>query len=156
MAKVMQEKDLIQCTVYYKYYLFEAIFKAGLGNAYLDGLKAWKDINNIGLTTFAERPVPTRSDCHAWSASPQLGFLNIVLGVRPASPGFEEVQVRPNPGKLTKLEGTIATIQGKIHIHLKLKSSKWKGTIELPVGVVGDFELGNQRSILKSGINIID
>ncbi len=57
-----------------------------------------------GLTTFAEweeRPNdPPRSDCHAWSASPNIEIFRTVLGMDSAAPGFSRVSVRPNLGKL--------------------------------------------------------
>jgi alpha-L-rhamnosidase len=47
----------------------------------------------LGLTTFAEKPDPTRSDCHAWSASPNYDFLATVAGIEPALPGFKTVKI---------------------------------------------------------------
>lgn len=63
--KIMTDKSITQATYYFKFYLFEAMKKAGLGNEYLGQLKPWYDMLDIGLTTFAENPEPTRSDCHA-------------------------------------------------------------------------------------------
>jgi hypothetical protein len=44
------------------------LLSAGLGERYLETLAPWRDMLTMGLTTFAERPEPTRSDCHAWSS----------------------------------------------------------------------------------------
>ena len=51
---------------------------------------------NRGLTTWAETADPTRSDCHAWSASPNYDLLSIVAGIQPAAPGFKRVRIEPH------------------------------------------------------------
>ena len=75
---LMADKSLIQATVYYHFYLFKAMKKVGLANRYLDNLDIWKEMIENGLTTFAEKPEPSRSDCHAWSASPLYDLLATV------------------------------------------------------------------------------
>jgi hypothetical protein len=57
--------------------------------------RAWRGMLDLGLTTVAETPEPTRSDSHAWSAHPNYGLLATVLGVRPAKPGFKRVRIAP-------------------------------------------------------------
>ena len=52
--------SLTQATFYFKFYLFEALKKTGLGDQFLAQLKPWRDMLAIGLTTFAEQP--DRSD----------------------------------------------------------------------------------------------
>ncbi|NJK96175.1 MAG: hypothetical protein HC905_15805 [Bacteroidales bacterium] len=70
--------------------------KAGLGDKYIEMLTPWRKMIAMGLTTFAENPEPTRSDCHAWSASPNYDLLATVLGVEPGSPGFKSVTINPH------------------------------------------------------------
>ncbi len=48
--------------------MFRAMKKAGFAEEYLDQLAPWHEILALGLTTWAEKAEPTRSDCHAWSA----------------------------------------------------------------------------------------
>lgn len=74
MEKVLNDKSLIQATFYFKFYLFRAMVKTGMADQYLPQLAPWRNMLDLGLTTFAEKPDPTRSDCHAWSASPILIF----------------------------------------------------------------------------------
>jgi hypothetical protein len=70
LAAVFQDKSITQCTYYFKFYMFEALKKVKMGNDFISMLQPWNQMTRIGLTTFAEEPEPTRSDCHAWSASP--------------------------------------------------------------------------------------
>jgi alpha-L-rhamnosidase len=54
------DKSLIQATTYFRFYLLRAMKEAGLGDQYLAGLGQWRDMLARGLTTFAEKPDPTR------------------------------------------------------------------------------------------------
>ncbi|UZJ65070.1 hypothetical protein OKW96_01940 [Sphingobacterium sp. KU25419] len=45
-----------------------------MSDSYTDQLEPWKDMLALGLSTFSENPDPTRSDCHAWSSSPNYDF----------------------------------------------------------------------------------
>jgi alpha-L-rhamnosidase len=74
--KILKEKTLSQATIYFKYYIHQALIKAGLGNDYLNWLSIWKENLSSGLTTWAEISDinNARSDCHAWGAHPILNF----------------------------------------------------------------------------------
>ena len=84
---------------------------------YLDRLGDWRDMLARGLTTFAEtvdRPgAASRSDCHAWSASPNIEIFRTVLGVDSAAPGFRRVSVRPHLGKLRRAGRVRAASKGQ-------------------------------------------
>ena len=81
--------------------------KTGLADRYLDNLDQWHEMIDKGLTTFAEKPDPTRSDCHAWSASPNYDLLATVCGIRPSTFGFKTVEIAPNLGKLNEIKGRL-------------------------------------------------
>jgi hypothetical protein len=74
---------------------------------------------DLGLTTWAEKPEPTRSDSHAWSAHPTVNLLTMVAGVEPATPGFETVRIRPHLGSLTTRSATVPTPRGDIVVAYK-------------------------------------
>ncbi|MEA2064128.1 MAG: alpha-L-rhamnosidase C-terminal domain-containing protein, partial [Gemmatimonadota bacterium] len=155
--KTITGRDLIQCTFYYQFYLLEALKKVGRGNEYLGLLKPWHEMLEIGLTTFAEKPEPTRSDCHAWSASPLYGFLATVCGIEPAAPGFAKVKIAPHPGPLKKVEGAIPHPKGTIKCSLARKKGQGiRGEIVLPEGLTGFFLWQGQRVELHPGHQKID
>jgi hypothetical protein len=154
LAKTLADTSLIQCTYYYRFYLLQALTKAGLGNEYLNQLTPWKDMLKLGLTTFAERPEPTRSDCHAWSASPCYDFLATVCGIKPSAPGFTSVLIEPHPGNLTYCEGSMPHPKGIIYVKYEtVSNSKWAITIDLPAGVQGNFVWKQKKLRLKEGKN---
>ena len=96
MKKVMEDKDLIQASIYFRFYLHRALLVSGLGNQYLTMLTPWNNMLAMGMTTFGERDENPRSDCHGWSASPCFDFLNLVAGIQSIAPGFQKVLIEPS------------------------------------------------------------
>jgi hypothetical protein len=151
MQRILTDTSLTQCTYYFRFYLFEALKKLQMGDRFLPLLKPWYDMLDIGLTTFAEDPEPTRSDCHAWSASPNYELLSLVCGIQPAAPGFSKVLIAPNPGKLGWIEGKMPHPKGDILLHMKQTNGKWTASVTLPDGTTGEFSWKGKRYPLKSG-----
>lgn len=152
----MNDKSLIQPTMYFRFYLTQALKKTGLADHYLETLGLWNDMLNKGLTTFAENPDPTRSDCHAWSASPDYDFLATVAGIRPASPGFKTVEIQPALGKLNFIKGQLPHPAGMISFDLKRKGTDGlTGEVILPEGLTGIFSW-NGKAIELKGKTTID
>jgi alpha-L-rhamnosidase len=151
VKRFMNDRTLIQPTMYFRFYLTQALKKTGLADLYLETLGLWSEMLQKGLTTFAENPDPARSDCHAWSASPDYDFLATVAGIRPASPGFKTVEIEPDLGKLTFIKGQVPHPAGMIIFDLKRSGAdKITGEILLPEGLTGKF-IWNGKSILLSG-----
>lgn len=152
MMETLRNKELVQATIYFKYYLHGAAIRAGLGDHYTDWLDEWRAQLARGLTTWAEQPEPTRSDCHAWGASPNIEFFRTVLGIDSDAPGFSSVRVAPHLGSLKKASGAIPHPKGEIRVAYQLKTN---GTlvaeISLPPGVGGRFVWKGQEKALLSG-----
>ncbi|MBJ2173526.1 hypothetical protein JBL43_04715 [Aureibaculum sp. A20] len=155
MHKILDNKDLIQTTIYYKFYLFEALHKSGLGNLYGSLLQNWTNQLDQGLTTFAETDINPRSECHAWSASPNYHFLKVIAGIYPLSKNFEEIGIEPHFGDLKSFEAVMPHPKGEIIVNLKKKGDKVKGEIVLPNGTTGVFKFNNQEIKLTEGKQII-
>ena len=136
---LLNDKSLTQCTVYFKYYLHQALNKAGLGNDYMNWLGIWKENIKQGLTTWAEdsRLNTVRSECHAWGASPNIDFFRIVLGIDADAPGFSKIKIEPHLGTMTKVGGEMPHPNGKISVNYELKKKKWQINISLPQNIPG-------------------
>ena len=133
--------------------MFRALVKTGMADLYIDQIQPWKDMLDIGLTTFAERPEPTRSDCHAWSASPNYDLLAIVAGIMPASPGFKTVKIAPALGDLKAVTATMPHPDGEIKVDLKKEGAQLSVKVELPKDLSGVFEWNGKTRLLKPGLN---
>ena len=140
-----------ELTYYFRFYLDRALEHAGLGNLYLAQLAPWYNMLDLGLSTWAETPEPTRSDCHAWSASPNYDLLTIVAGIRPGSPGFKTVRVEPHLEGLHSLKASIPHPNGVIETSYRLGGDRWTATLVLPQGVDGQFAWKDKVWTLHSG-----
>jgi hypothetical protein len=106
---MLSDTTLAQATIYFKYYLHLALNKAGLGDGYLSYLDDWRRNIELGLTTYGETSEieTTRSDCHAWGASPNIEFFRIMLGIDSDAPHFQKVVIAPNIDTIEKISGTM-------------------------------------------------
>ncbi len=151
MRKVLEDGTLTQATYYFKFYLFRALTKAGLAERYLDQLAPWRTMLDLGLTTWAEKPDPTRSDSHAWSAHPSLDLLTTVAGIAPAEPGFGRVRLRPALGTLTSLDASVPTPRGEVAVSYKREGATLTAEVSLPAGVTGTLIWGGRSVALAAG-----
>ncbi|MGI8565356.1 MAG: alpha-L-rhamnosidase C-terminal domain-containing protein, partial [Pyrinomonadaceae bacterium] len=139
VARIIPDVSLVQASIYFKHYLHSAVNVAGEGDRYLDLLGEWDAMLARGLTTWAETADPSRSDCHAWGASPNYELFRTVLGIDSAAPGFQRVRIRPFLGKLTKASGAIPHPRGEVAVSLSLVNNKLTAEVNLPEGVAGEF-----------------
>jgi hypothetical protein len=155
--KFIQDDSLIQPTMYFRAYLAQALKKTGLADRYIESLGLWEDMISKGLTTFAENPDPARSDCHAWSASPNYDMLATIAGIRPADHGFRSVVIEPALGKLNYIKGKFPHPVGMIFFDLKRTATGGiSGEVTLPSGLQGTFKWkGKTQSLAgKTVINL--
>lgn len=153
--RFMNDKSLIQPTMYFRFYLTQALKKTGLADQYTETLGLWNEMLQKGLTTFAENPDPARSDCHAWSASPNYDFLATVAGIRPGAPGFRTVNIEPALGKLKFIRGMMPHPAGSIIFDLKRTGTDGiNGEIILPDGLTGQFIWNGKAIPLKGKTSI--
>ena len=153
--RMLSDTSLTQCSVYFKYYLNQALVKAGLGDDYLNWLDIYRQNISMGLTTWAEySDVNTsRSDCHAWGASPNVEFFRTVLGIDSYAPGFGKVKIEPHLGKLTNISGQIPHPNGTVAAAYVFDKGKWKIDISLPQGITGVLVWKTKQYQLKAGSN---
>lgn len=152
MRRTLEDPTLTQATVYFRHYLHSALNKSGEGDRYLELLGPWRGMLAQGLTTWSEIADPTtRSDCHAWGASPNYELLRTVLGVDAAEPGFRHVRVRPFLGSLSRVSGTVPHPKGEVSVRLSRTGAKILADISLPPGVTGEFVWRGIRRPLSSG-----
>lgn len=134
-------------------YLARAIDHAGLGDRYAELLRTWRGLLAQNFTTWPEKPDPSRSDSHAWSAHPTADLLAIVAGIQPASPGFATVRIAPHLGTLTRLDAALAHPSGAIEAHYRRRGNKLSVVIRMPANSSGTFKWGGERVALRPGRN---
>jgi len=130
---------LSELSYYYRFYFARALEHAGMGDLYIEQLKPWYKMLELGLSTWAETPEPTRSDCHAWSASPNYDLVTIIAGIQPQTPGFRSVRIAPHLNNLHQFSASIPHRAGMIDVDYRSKSGGWIAIITLPPGLNGNF-----------------
>lgn len=147
---LMEDATLTQATLYFRYYVDTALFRAGLGGRFLERLGPWRDALKLGLTTWPEQPEPSRSDAHAWSSHIAINFFRGLLGVSPSAPGFARVRVEPHLCGLAELNGKMPTPRGDISVRV---TRDGEAEITLPEGVSGEYLWGGKTRELRPGAN---
>ena len=95
----------------------------------------WKDMLKNHLTTCAEDPLKSRSDCHAWGALALYELPSVILGVRPAAPGYEKIEINPETGFFSQAEGQVITPKGMVTVSWKKQGEKVIMDVKVPNGI---------------------
>ncbi|UYI75237.1 MAG: glycoside hydrolase [Bacteroides xylanisolvens] len=154
--RVLEDKSLNQCTIFFRYYLQQAMNKAGRGDRLLSDMQIYKDQMDMGLTTWAEQPEPSRSDCHAWGSSANIEFYRTILGIDSDAPGFEKVLIKPSLGALKEVSGSIPHPNGVIKVKYRITEQRVLiAEISIPSNVSGIFIWKGKEYKLQSGNSIL-
>lgn len=135
LLKTVEEQGYAQCTVAMRFYLFRALEKAGLyeySERYWD---TWKNMLKLHCTTSIEADTYARSECHGWGALALYELPSVILGVRPAEPGYKSIYINPVPGYMTYAKGTVITPVGIVEVNWKKVQSKLEMEYKVPEGV---------------------
>jgi hypothetical protein len=130
LLRTVEDRTITQCTVAMCFYLFRALEKTGLyeyTDRYWD---IWRNMVANGCTTCVESEGYARSECHAWGALALYELPSVILGVRPAAPGYETISVRPVPGYLTAASGLVHTPKGDLHVSWEKRQGELALTID--------------------------
>lgn len=139
---------IIRATFYFSHYLFEAYRVLGETKQLHSKWKEWFKMMDMNLKTFAERPEPSRSDCHAWSSHPCWHMVATVAGIRPAAAGFGRVRITPEPGALSYFHAIVPHPQGGT-IQVIFRDGNF--IVTLPKGIPGEFSYHGQTRTLTPG-----
>lgn len=143
---LLNDPDLDRCTIYFSFYLFEALRELGRVEAVLDRLQLWFDLKTNGLKTPIESPEPARSDCHGWGSHPLYHYFATILGIRPTSLGFKTVEIRPQLGGLAHASGRLVHPNGgEIGVDVRTEDGQLRGLVSLPEGVHGVLIANGER-----------
>jgi hypothetical protein len=156
--QLLADTTLAPASIYFKYYLHQALNRAGFGDDYLNWLGKWKENIDMGLTTWAETSdlSETRSDCHAWGASPNIEFFRIVLGIDSEAPGFSKVKIEPHLGNIKRIAGEMPHPNGSIKVKYNMTDEGLHVAITLPPNTTGRFVRQEKAYELKSGENVFN
>lgn len=145
LLKTLRDREqYAQCTVSMALYLFRALEMVDAYEETENCWDIWREMVKNHMTTVAESDVSPRSDCHAWGALALYELPCTVLGIRPAAPGFEKIQVSPFPGYLTWARGEGLVADGKIYV-------EWSRDKEQELCITVKAKTEVMRKIIKQG-----
>jgi alpha-L-rhamnosidase len=138
------------CSVYAAQFLLEALFGAGQADAAhalltATGLSSWLHMmNDLHATITMEAWDPSIKSnttfSHAWGTAPANIVPRHILGAQPAAPGAAELLVRPQPGPLTWMAGTVPTIRGPVRVSVQ-RTDGLHATVGLPPNTTARIEI---------------
>lgn len=138
------------CSVYAAQFLLEALFASGQADAAhalltATGLSSWlhmMDDLHATITMEAWDPSikPNTTFSHAWGTAPANIVPRQILGVQVTAPGAAELTVRPQPGPLTWMTGTVPTIRGPVRVSVDRRAGL-RAVVTLPPNTTGRIEI---------------
>ncbi len=124
--------ELRQATLYFRFYLAEAVARAGWGAGLWRLLEPFREALAAGSTTWPETYEPCRSECHAWGSWPMYFFGRYVLGVNPPD-ARGRILVKPlRCPPLDRVEGTVMTRLGPVQVKVGWQGRRPALRVRLP------------------------
>ncbi len=141
-------------SVYGAQYLLEALFEGGEADHAI-GLMAdrdpaykrhWWNMLAVGSTIAMEAwDISFKSNLdwnHAWGAAPANIIPRYVLGLKPLTPGFGRVEIRPQMGQaLSHVRGVVPTVRGPVFIQATNAPGHFQLLLNLPGNMAADVVL---------------
>ncbi len=141
LATLEDRERFAQCTVASMFYVFRALEKAGCYDRTKPLWDLWRAMLKKNLTTCVEDGADERSDCHAWGSVLLYELPAVILGVRPAAPGYEKVTVAPQSGYLNWANGDVTTPWGNVHVEWIKENGALRASVAVPEGTRHRFEI---------------
>ncbi len=147
LNKVM-ESGPANCQPYFMHFAFDALDRVGLFNRWgTRQMRRWKVVADS--QTFPE--MWDRGDLsHSWQCTPTYQLSARVLGVRPTSPGFKSILVKPQICDLTWAKGSVPTPLGDCRVEWKVDGKRVELKVKVPRGASCEVVLPGRSAVKVS------
>ena len=133
LERMLADGDIVECSLPWRYYLFRALERYGLYDQMRRWLDSFSALRKFGFTTMPEWGFEgSRSDCHAWSATPLYELTATLLGVRPCGDGWKKIRIRPRTLGYADCRGEVVTPHGPVKVRWKSEGGQLKLDVETP------------------------
>ncbi len=159
---VMLKNPNWDVTPFFMHFVFDAFNKGDLFEA--EAVAKMREYVVVPETQTVREMGPNKGDySHGWIASPTYQMSSKILGITPASPGFDAINIRPTLCRLAFARGAVPSRHGLIGVdwlrqpdQLSIKLDIPPGThanVELPTGHAPNPQLllGGRPLVLSSG-----
>lgn len=148
------------CSVYGAQFLLDALYAAGEADYALSllnstALRSWYNMIRIGSTITTEawdNVFKANQDWnHPWGAAAMNIIARKVMGIEPATPGFETVRIKPQTGSLSKAAIIVPTIRGAVKVAFENSSGTFSLKIDVPKGMKAEVWLPDSDKPIMTG-----
>ena len=92
---------------------------------------------SMTMEAWGQEYKPNQDWCHAWGTAAANYIVRHLAGIQPLTPGFGEVEIKPQPGSLEHAALTYQTIRGDIKESFENKPDSFRLQITLPGNTIG-------------------
>jgi len=141
----LTDKGMV-CGVYGAQYYLEALYELGEAQYGLElmtstGERSWCHMMDVlGTTVAAEVWDPKYGSNydwnHAWATAPANVIPRFLVGVTPLKPGFEKIQIKPQPANLQYFKAKVPTIKGAVLVDYQNKNNTFILEIDIPANTI--------------------
>ncbi|WP_395094754.1 alpha-L-rhamnosidase C-terminal domain-containing protein [Armatimonas sp.] len=137
------------CQPYFMHFVFAALAHTGLFEKHApEQLKRWRIVED----TQSLLEMWDRGDLsHSWGGTPLYQMIVQILGVRPATPGFETFTVAPQPSGLTWAKGIVPTPHGDIKVSWRKQGERLTLELTVPKGCHAEIKLPGSETTKQVG-----
>jgi alpha-L-rhamnosidase len=154
----------MRMSVYGAQFLLDALFTLGRAeeaHALMTarGPRSWLHlIDDLAATIVPEawdpsfKPNMTWS--HAWGTAPVNVIARWVLGVQVVEPGAARLEITPQPGPLRRMEGTVPTIRGDVHVRCDREAGRLE--VRIPANTTARVRWGSTDEEVGPGTTVLE
>ena len=149
-GRIHTDKDLCQAAYFGHYFVFDAWRKLGRQDLTLANFDTYRDLVDLGVTTWPEDPKMGRSECHGWSNVATYDLLRTILGFSIIEPGCRRMRVAPYLDGLDHAAGAFITPHGPLTLRFNRHAAE-PFVLDVPEGVTAEFRHGDEERVLPPG-----
>jgi alpha-L-rhamnosidase len=129
------------CSVYAAQFLLDGLYQVN-DQDYAQQLmtstekRSWFNMLREGSTmtmeAWGQAYKPNQDWNHAWGTAPANAIVRYLAGIQPLTPGYRDVQIRPQPGTVGQVDLKLRTIKGDISVGFNHQVDRFSLRLSLP------------------------
>lgn len=140
ILQVMLKNPNWDVTPFFMHFVFSALAQGGLFDS--EAVARMHDYVVIPETQTVREAGPNKGDySHGWIASPTYQMSSKILGITPASPGFDDINIHPTLCGLTFAHGAVPSRHGLIGVDWTKQPDRLAIKLDIPPGTHANVDL---------------
>jgi hypothetical protein len=140
ILQVMLKNPNWDVTPFFMHFVFDALAHGGVFDS--EAVARMHDYVVIPETQTVREAGPNKGDySHGWIASPTYQMSSKILGITPASPGFDDINIHPTLCGLTFAHGAVPSRHGLIGVDWTKQPDRLAIKLDIPPGTHANVDL---------------